>query len=126
MGKREGLSKDEIEKIKKDAEKNRKADEKRRKAIELKNEVDKIINTTEKQIAAYTVVPEEDIKELRNAVAELKKARDDAVDDKELEKLKENVRDWTMKCGAKHYQNQGKKDDDGKKKKEGDDEENED
>jgi molecular chaperone DnaK len=69
-----GLSKDEVEKLVKDAQAHTDEDKKRRKLAEAKNQADNLVYQTEKNIAEYgdKVSPEEKTK-IQDAVAALKK-----------------------------------------------------
>ena len=70
-----GLSKDEVEKLVKDAQAHTEDDKKRRKLAEAKNQADNLIYQTEKNLAEYgdKVAAEEKTK-IQDAVAALKKA----------------------------------------------------
>jgi molecular chaperone DnaK len=70
-----GLSKDEVEKLVRDAQAHTEEDKKRRKLAEAKNQADNLIYQTEKNISEYgdKVSPEEKTK-IQDAVASLKKA----------------------------------------------------
>jgi molecular chaperone DnaK len=70
-----GLSKDEVEKLVKDAQVHTEDDKKRRKLAEAKNQADNLVYQTEKNIAEYgDKVSAEDKTKIQDAVAELKKA----------------------------------------------------
>jgi molecular chaperone DnaK len=70
-----GLSKDEVEKLVKDAQIHTEDDKKRRKLAEAKNQADNLVYQTEKNIAEYgDKVSAEDKTKIQDAVAELKKA----------------------------------------------------
>jgi molecular chaperone DnaK len=70
-----GLSKDEVEKLVKDAQAHTEDDKKRRKLAEAKNQADNLIYQTEKNLTEYgdKVAAEEKTK-IQDAVAALKKA----------------------------------------------------
>jgi molecular chaperone DnaK len=70
-----GLSKDEVEKLVRDAQAHTEEDKKRRKLAEAKNQADNLIYQTEKNITEYgdKVTPEEKTK-IQDAIAALKKA----------------------------------------------------
>ena len=70
-----GLSKDEVEKLVKDAQSHTEEDKKRRKLAEAKNQADNLVYQTEKNITEYgdKVSPEEKTK-IQDAVAALKSA----------------------------------------------------
>ena len=70
-----GLSKDEIDKMKKEAELNAEADKKQREAVETKNNLDNLIYQTEKQIEELgDKLPSDKKSELNTALAEGKTA----------------------------------------------------
>ncbi len=70
-----GLSKEEIEKMKKDAEANNAADQKKREAVEVKNSVEHLIYTSEKSIREHKEkVPAEVVKGVEDKVAAAKTA----------------------------------------------------
>lgn len=70
-----GLSKDEIDKMKKEAELNAEADKKQREAVETKNNLDNLIYQTEKQIEELgEKLPPDKKSELDTALAEGKSA----------------------------------------------------
>lgn len=70
-----GLSKDEIEKMKKEAELNAEADKKQKEAVESKNALDNLIYQTEKQVAeAGDKLPAEKKTEIEAVLADGKKA----------------------------------------------------
>ncbi|MCZ6671710.1 MAG: molecular chaperone DnaK [Verrucomicrobia bacterium] len=70
-----GLSKDEIEKMKKEAELNADADKKQKEAVEIKNTLDNLIYQTEKQIGeAGDKLPEDKKSEIEAVLADGKTA----------------------------------------------------
>ncbi len=70
-----GLSKDEVEKLVKDAQAHTDEDKKRRKLAEAKNQADNLIYQTEKNLTEYgDKVSAEDKTKIQDAVAELKKS----------------------------------------------------
>jgi len=70
-----GLSKDEVEKLVKDAQAHTEDDKKRRKAAEAKNQADSLLYQTEKNLSEHgdKIAPEEKTK-IEEAIANLKKA----------------------------------------------------
>jgi molecular chaperone DnaK len=100
------LSKDEVEKMKKDAEANADADKKRREAIEVKNMAETMVYTTEKMLKeAGDKAPEADKKETEAKLEELKKAI--AADDTEaMKKAADELATVAQKVGAAMYQSQ--------------------
>jgi len=72
-----GLSKEEIEKMKKDAELHQEEDKKRRELIEAKNIADQMIYTAEKALRdAGEKVPAESRKEIEDKINDLKNVKD--------------------------------------------------
>src|SRR5215467_8140818 len=70
-----GLSKEEVEKLVKEAQSHTEDDKKRRKAAEAKNQADNLIYQTEKNLAEHgDKVPAEEKAKIQEAVAALKKA----------------------------------------------------
>ena len=70
-----GLSKEEIEKMKKEAELHAEEDKKKKEAAEIKNQSEAVIFTSEKMIKeSGEKMKEEDKKELEEKIADLKKA----------------------------------------------------
>ena len=70
-----GLSKEEVEKLVKDAQSHTEDDKKRRKAAEAKNQADNLIYQTEKNLSEHgDKVPAEEKTKIEEAVAALKKA----------------------------------------------------
>ncbi len=70
-----GLSKEEVEKLVKDAQSHTEDDKKRRKLAEAKNQADNLIYQTEKNLTEYgDKVTADDKTKIQEAVAELKKA----------------------------------------------------
>ncbi len=70
-----GLSKDEVEKLVKDAQSHTEEDKKRRKLAEAKNQADNLVYQTEKNIAEYgDKVSEDEKRQIQEAVDTLKKA----------------------------------------------------
>jgi molecular chaperone DnaK len=82
-----GLSKDEVEKMRKDAEAHAEEDHKKRELIEERNKADGLIYNTEKTIKEQgEKLPESDKSRIRDAIEELKKVKDE--DDLEAIKKK--------------------------------------
>ena len=70
-----GLSKDEVEKLVRDAQSHTEDDKKRRKLAEAKNQADNLVYQTEKNITEYgDKVSDEEKTKIRDAVAAVKKA----------------------------------------------------
>jgi molecular chaperone DnaK len=99
------LSKEDIEKMVKEAEKFSDADKKKKEVVEAKNEADSLIYQTEKAVQEHGSKLDDGTKKtIQDSIAELKTAS--AGDD--LEKIKsgiENVKKSSMKLGEIIYQN---------------------
>lgn len=98
-----GLSKDEIEKMKKDAEAHAEEDKKKKESIEAKNTAETLIYTTEKALRdAGDKITADEKKPVEEAVEKLKKAKDsDSVD--EIKKATEELSQAAQKIGEKLY-----------------------
>jgi len=101
-----GLSKDEIEKMVKNAEEMKQQDTERREAIEIKNELDGGIYKTEKFLEEHkSKLSSDDVASVENAIKEAK----DVLESGDLEKLKsakQNLDQASMKIGEAMYRNQ--------------------
>ncbi len=99
-----GLSKDEIEKMKREAETNADADKKKREQVETKNVADTMVYTTEKMITEHKdKVSAEEVKLLEDKVAALKAVKD-GEDIEAIKKASEELSTEAQKIGAKMYQ----------------------
>lgn len=102
-----GLSKDEIEKMKKEAELHADEDKKKKDEAEIKNQADAVIFTMEKMIKeSGDKMKPEDKKELEDKTAELKKAKEAGNLD-EMKKQMEDINAVAQKIGAAMYQQPG-------------------
>ncbi len=101
-----GLSKDEVEKMAKDAEAHAEEDKKLRESIEAKNHLDSAIYQAEKmKDDNKDKLAEDDLKTLTDAIEEAKKVIADEKADKEaLEAAAKTLVDTTMPIGAKMYE----------------------
>ena len=101
------LSKEEVEKMKKEAEMHAEEDAKKKDQVEIKNQADAVIFTTEKMIKeSGDKMKPEDKTHLEEKVAELKKAKDaDNTDD--MKKKMEELNEVAQKIGAAMYQQPG-------------------
>ncbi|KKR17570.1 MAG: Chaperone protein DnaK [candidate division CPR2 bacterium GW2011_GWC1_41_48] len=99
-----GLSKDEVEKMKKEAEVNAEEDKKKRETIEAKNQADALVYQSEKLLKdAGDKVLETDKKEVEDKIKALKAAI--AADDKEkMEAVTKELSEAIQKVGAAMYQ----------------------
>lgn len=101
-----GLSKDEIEKMKKEAELHADEDKKKREFIDLKNQAESLIFTSEKTLKdAGDKVSADDRKDIMDKVEDLKKAKD-GTDQELLQKNYDSLSEAIQKVGAAMYQNQ--------------------
>lgn len=102
-----GLSKDEIEKMKKEAELHAEEDKKKKEEAETKNQADAVIFTMEKMIKeSGDKMKADDKKELEDKNAELKKAKE-AGNFEEMKKKMEEINTIAQKIGAAMYQQPG-------------------
>jgi molecular chaperone DnaK len=101
-----GLSKEEIEKMKKEAEMHAADDEKKKEMIEVKNTAETILYTTEKMLKDLAdKIKAEDKKEIEEKMEALKKVKD--TDDKEaIKKAADELAQVGQKVGASMYQQQ--------------------
>jgi molecular chaperone DnaK len=99
-----GLSKEEIDKMVKNAEAMKQDDMKKRESIEVKNELDGSIHKTEKFLNEHrSKVPQDDVTSIENAIKEAR----DVLESGDLEKLKTaktNLDQASMKIGQAMYQ----------------------
>jgi molecular chaperone DnaK len=98
------LSKDEIERMRKDAELHAEEDKKRREGIEVKNMAETMIYTTEKMLKENAEkVKAEDKTAIEAKIEELKKVKDG--DDLEaIKKIADELATAAQKVGASLYQ----------------------
>jgi molecular chaperone DnaK len=102
-----GLSKDEIEKMKKDAEMHADEDKKKKENIEVKNQAETVVFTTEKLLKeSGDKMKEDDKKELETKLEELKKIKDSDQYD-EMKKKMEELAGTAQRIGAAMYQQAG-------------------
>ena len=101
-----GLSKEEVEKMKKDAELHAEEDKNKKENAETKNQADAVVFTTEKMIKeSGDKMKPEDKKELEEKLEALKKVKDtDQVE--EIKKNLEELNNVAQKIGAAMYQQQ--------------------
>ncbi|OQX71502.1 molecular chaperone DnaK [Candidatus Parcubacteria bacterium 4484_255] len=99
------LSKEEIEKMKKDAEKFASEDRKQKEMIDIRNKADNLIYTCEKTIKdAGDKIKPEDKKAVDEKIEELKKVKD-GQDLEALKKANQELEDTIQKIGAAMYEN---------------------
>ncbi len=98
-----GLSKEEIEKMKKEAEMHAEDDKKKKEEVEIKNQADSVVFTMEKMIKeSGDKMKAEDKKALEDKTAELKKAKESG-DVNEMKKQMEEINAIAQKIGAAMY-----------------------
>jgi len=98
-----GLSKEEVEKMIKDAESHAQEDKKKKEVVELKNQADSLIHTTEKSLKEHgSKISSEDKKKIEASLEALKKIKDS--DNKEELKSKiDLLSQASMKLGEEIY-----------------------
>lgn len=98
-----GLSKEEIERMKKDAELHAEEDRKKKEEIEIKNNAENLIYVTEKTLRDYAEkIPADVKKEIETALEELKKAKESG-DIAEIKTKMEKLSQVVQKIGAQMY-----------------------
>ncbi len=98
------LSKEEIEKMKKEAEKFASEDRKQKEMIDIRNKADNLIYTCEKTIKdAGDKIKPEDKKTVEEKIEELKKVKD-GQDLEALKKVNQELEDTIQKMGAAMYE----------------------
>ncbi|MFA5962369.1 MAG: molecular chaperone DnaK [Parcubacteria group bacterium] len=98
-----GLSKDEIEKMKKDAEVHAEEDKKKKEAIEAKNMADTLVYTTEKALRdAGDKITADEKKPVEEKIEALKKVKD-GDDSEAIKKATEELSQEAQKIGEKLY-----------------------
>lgn len=102
-----GLSKEEIEKMKKEAELHAEEDKKKKEEVEIKNQADSVSFTMEKMIKeSGDKMKPEDKKELEDKNEELKKAKESG-NIEEMKKKMEEINTIAQKIGTAMYQQPG-------------------
>ncbi|MCX6794561.1 MAG: molecular chaperone DnaK [Candidatus Falkowbacteria bacterium] len=102
-----GLSKEEVEKMKKEAELHAEEDKKKKEEVEIKNQADAVNFTMEKMIKeSGEKMKPEDKKELEDKNAELKKAKDSG-NLEDMKKKMEEINTIAQRIGAAMYQQPG-------------------
>jgi len=101
-----GLSKEEVEKMQKDAEVHAEEDKKKRELIDARNSADALIYSTEKSLQELGDKVSEDIKkEVQQKIEELKKVKD-GEDIEAIKKANDAVMQAAQKVGAEMYKKQ--------------------
>ncbi len=102
-----GLSKEEVEKMKKEAEMHAEEDKKKKEEAEVKNQADAVIFTMEKMLKeSGDKMKPEDKKELEDKNAELKKAKEGG-NLEEIKKKMEEINTVAQRIGAAMYKQPG-------------------
>jgi len=102
-----GLSKEEIEKMKKDAELHAEEDKKKKEKVEVKNNAEALIYSTEKTLRDFAGKITEDVKKsLEEKIAELKKVKD-GDDLAAIKKAAEELAVEAQKIGTELYKQPG-------------------
>ncbi|OGZ34699.1 MAG: molecular chaperone DnaK [Candidatus Portnoybacteria bacterium RBG_19FT_COMBO_36_7] len=100
------LSKEEIEKMKKEAEAHATEDRKRKELIDLRNQADNLIYTTEKTLREFgEKVSSDDKKQIEEKMAELKKVKD-TNDETSIKKAMDELGISVQKIGEQMYKAQ--------------------
>ena len=102
-----GLSKDEIERMKRDAEEHADEDKKKKEMIEHRNLADNMIYTAEKMMKdAGDKATDEEKKDIEEKIAALKAVKD-GDDHEAIKKAADSLSDAAQKVGAKMYEEKG-------------------
>ena len=102
-----GLSKEEIEKMKKDAELHAEEDKKKREKVEVKNNAEALVYSTEKTLRDFAGKITDDVKKsLEEKIAELKKVKD-GDDLAAIKKASEDLSLEAQKIGSELYKQPG-------------------
>ncbi|HCC22123.1 molecular chaperone DnaK [Candidatus Uhrbacteria bacterium RIFOXYC2_FULL_47_19] len=98
-----GLSKDEVERMKKDAELHADEDKKKKELVELKNNAESMVYTTEKMLKEYEgKIGEEDKKKVEEKIEALKKVKD-SEDQEAIKKAADELTDVAQQVGGAMY-----------------------
>lgn len=104
------LSKDEVERMKKEAELHAEEDKKKRELIDLKNSADSVVYQTEKTLAEHKDKVPEDVKnEIESKIAAVKAVKD-GTDADQIKNTLEELNKCVSKIGAALYQQPGTQD----------------
>ncbi|HUY53168.1 MAG TPA: molecular chaperone DnaK [Candidatus Dormibacteraeota bacterium] len=100
------LSKDDVEKMTKEAEAHAEEDKKKKESIDARNTLDNAIYQANKMVTDNKdKISEDDVKQINDAVTEAKKTADNADADKEsIEKAGKDLNDVLMPIGSKLYE----------------------
>ncbi|MFA4937591.1 MAG: Hsp70 family protein, partial [Patescibacteria group bacterium] len=101
-----GLSKDEVEKMKKEAEVHATEDKKRRELVDMKNQADSVVYQTEKMLKEQgDKVPADVKKTVEEKLEEVKKTKD-GEDAEAIKKAMDDLQQAAMKIGEAMYKGQ--------------------
>ncbi len=113
-----GLSKEEIERMKKEAEAHAEEDRKKRERVEMKNNADTLIYTTEKLLRdSADKIKAEDRKSIEEKIEALKKVKE-GDDIEAIKKAMEELSSEAQKIGSAMYQQHARENQSGGKKEE--------
>ena len=102
-----GLSDEEIKRMQKEAEEHAEEDNKKKEEVDLRNEVDQLIFTTEKTLKEVDgKVPEDEVKKVKDALEDLKKAQKDN-NLEEMKAKKDALSKVAQDLAVKLYQQNG-------------------
>jgi molecular chaperone DnaK len=103
-----GLSKEDIEKMVKEAEANKEADKKKRDTVDARNQADSLIFSTEKSLKEHgDKITEDEKKAIENSVSDLKKSLE-GTDSDDIKKKTQSLIQVSMKLGEAVYKSQQK------------------
>jgi len=98
-----GLSKDEVERMKKDAEVHADEDKKKKELVELKNNAESMVYTTEKMLKDYEgKIGDEDKKKVEEKIEAMKKVKD-GEDQEAIKKAADELTDVAQQVGGAMY-----------------------
>ncbi|MBN1585546.1 molecular chaperone DnaK [Candidatus Uhrbacteria bacterium] len=99
-----GLSKDEIEKMRKDAEVHAEEDRRKKELVDLRNNAETMVYTTEKMLKEHADrIPDDKKSQIQSKLDELKKVKD-GTDAEAIKKAADELTDIAAKVGQEVYQ----------------------
>ncbi len=99
------VSKEDVEKMRKDAEAHAEEDKKQRELIEAKNQADTLIYSSEKALREYgDKLDESEKKKIESAIEDLKKAKDAGTSQEDIRKAIDHLAQASQKLGEKVYE----------------------
>jgi molecular chaperone DnaK len=103
-----GLSKEEIEKMVKEAEANKEADKKKREGVDVRNQADSLIFSTDKSLKEHgDKISAEEKKAIEDGISDLKKSLE-GTELEDIKKKTQNLIQVSMKLGEAVYKSQQK------------------